>query len=41
MTEQFSAEERQCFEDAMRPVIESPVAVTTSRIVYLSATKPA
>jgi ubiquinone/menaquinone biosynthesis C-methylase UbiE len=41
MTEQFSAEESQFFENAMRPVIESPAAVTTSRIVYLSATKPA
>jgi arsenite methyltransferase len=40
MAEQFSEEERLFFENAMRPVVESPGAVTTSRIIYLSARKP-
>jgi ubiquinone/menaquinone biosynthesis C-methylase UbiE len=38
--EQFTPEERQVFERVMRPIIESPGATTTSRIVYLSAVKP-
>ena len=38
---QFSAEERQFFESVMRPIVESPDAITTTRIVYLDATKPA
>jgi arsenite methyltransferase len=40
MAEQFTADERQFFEHSMRPIIESPDAVTTTRIVYLNATKP-
>jgi arsenite methyltransferase len=40
LAEQFSAEERQYFEQIMRPIVESPDAVTTSRIVYLNATRP-
>lgn len=40
LAQQFNAEERQCFEQVMRPIVESPDTVTTTRIVYLSATKP-
>jgi arsenite methyltransferase len=40
MAEQFTAEERQLFERSMRPVIEDPKAVTTDRMLYLSAKKP-
>jgi ubiquinone/menaquinone biosynthesis C-methylase UbiE len=38
--EQFTAEERQLFERIMRPLIESPGATTTTRIVYVTAVKP-
>jgi arsenite methyltransferase len=40
MAEQFSAEERQLFERSMRPVVEDPKAVSTDRMVYLTARKP-
>jgi arsenite methyltransferase len=40
MAEQFSAEERQLFERSMRPVVEDPNAVTTDRMLYLTAKKP-
>ena len=40
MSEQFTAEERQLFERTMRPVIEDPKAVTTDRMLYLTARKP-
>ncbi len=40
MAEQFSAEERALFERCMRPVIEDPRAVSTDRMVYLTARKP-
>lgn len=39
MTEQFTAEEREYFERSMRPVIENPHAVSTDRMVYLTARK--
>ena len=40
MSEQFTAEERQLFERTMRPVVEDPKAVTTDRMLYLTAKKP-
>jgi hypothetical protein len=40
MSEHFTAEERQLFERTMRPVIEDPKAVTTDRMLYLTARKP-
>lgn len=40
MAEQFTAEERQLFERTLRPVIEDPKAVTTDRMLYLTAKKP-
>jgi arsenite methyltransferase len=40
MAEQFTAEERQLFEQTLRPVIEDPKAVTTDRMLYLTAKKP-
>lgn len=40
MAERFTAEERQLFERALRPVIEDPKAVTTDRMLYLTASKP-
>jgi ubiquinone/menaquinone biosynthesis C-methylase UbiE len=39
LDEQFTAEERRFFEQIMRPIVESPDAVTTTRVVYLSAAK--
>ncbi len=39
MSEQFTAAEREYFERSMRPVIESPSAVSTDRMVYLTARK--
>ena len=41
MAEQFSAEEREFFERSMRPVIEDPRAVSTERMLYLTARKSA
>jgi arsenite methyltransferase len=40
LEERFTPEERQFFEQIMRPIVESPDAVTTTRIVYLNAVKP-
>lgn len=40
MAEQFTAAERELFERYMRPVIEDPRAVSTDRMVYLTAMKP-
>lgn len=40
MSEQFTAEERRLFERVMRSVIEDPKAVTTDRMLYLTAKKP-
>lgn len=40
MSEQFTAEERQLFERTLRPTIEDPKAVTTDRMLYLTARKP-
>ena len=40
LAEQFTPQERQFFEQVMRPIVESPDAVTTSRIVYLNAKNP-
>jgi arsenite methyltransferase len=38
---QFTAEERLFFEQIMRPIVESGKNLTTDRIVYLNARKPA
>jgi arsenite methyltransferase len=40
LAEKFTAEDRARFETLMRPIVESPGAVTITRIVYLNATKP-
>lgn len=40
LANEFTEAERSLFEDAMRPVIESPSAVMTTRVLYLSACKP-
>ena len=40
MAGQFTAEERQLFERSMRPVVEDEKAVTTDRMLYLTAKKP-
>jgi arsenite methyltransferase len=40
MAEQFTAEERQLFERAMRPVVEDPTTVAPDRMAYLTARKP-
>lgn len=40
LKEQFAPEERQFFEQIMRPMVESRQAVSISRIVYLHARKP-
>ena len=40
MAEQFTVPERQLFERSMRPIVEDPKAVTTDRMLYLTATKP-
>jgi len=39
LTQQFDARERQIFEAAFRPLVESGRATTLGRIAYLSATK--
>jgi arsenite methyltransferase len=41
MAEQFSPEERALFEQSMRPVLEDPSSVSTDRMAYLTARKPA
>lgn len=40
LDEQFTPEERQLFEQIMRPIVESPDATTTTRIAYLNAVRP-
>lgn len=40
LAEQFSAEERQYFEQVLRPQIEDPKSVSVDRMVYLTATRP-
>lgn len=40
MAEQFTLEERELFERSMRPVVEDPTAVSTDRMLYLTARKP-
>jgi arsenite methyltransferase len=40
LAEQFAPEERLIFEQVMRPIVESPDTVTTTRMVYLTATRP-
>ena len=40
MAEQFTAEEREFFERSMRPVVEDPKAVSTDRMLYMTARKP-
>lgn len=40
MAEQFTAEERLLFERSVRPMIEDPNALTTDRMLYLTARKP-
>jgi hypothetical protein len=40
LAEQFAPEERAYFDNIMRPIVESPDTVTTTRIVYLVATRP-
>lgn len=40
MSEQFTAAEQELFERTMRPVVEDPKAVTTDRMLYLTAKKP-
>jgi ubiquinone/menaquinone biosynthesis C-methylase UbiE len=40
LAEQFSAEERLYFEKVMRPIVESPATMTTTRMAYLHASKP-
>jgi arsenite methyltransferase len=37
----FTPEERQTFEKTMRPLVESGLALTTSRTAYFNAVKPA
>jgi arsenite methyltransferase len=37
---QFTPEERQLFEQIMRPIVESPDAMTVTRIAYLNAVRP-
>lgn len=41
LAEQFTPEERQFFEQMLRPSIEDPEAVSVERIAYLTAMKPA
>jgi arsenite methyltransferase len=40
LAEQFTAEERQFFEQVMRPIVESGKNLSTDRMVYLNAMKP-
>ena len=40
LDEQFTAEERQILEQALRQVIAAPNSVAIERIAYLTATKP-
>jgi hypothetical protein len=40
LAEQFTADERQFFEQVVRPTVEAGKNLTTERIVYLNAMKP-
>lgn len=40
MAEQFSAAERDCFEQVMRPAVEAGETGSVERVLYLSARKP-
>lgn len=40
LADQFTSEERQFFEQVVRPTVELGHALTTERVVYLHATKP-
>ena len=40
LSEQFTLEERQYFEQILRPTVESGLFITIDRIVYLNAKKP-
>ena len=40
LANQFSPEERQLFEQILRPLVEARQVTTTDRIAYLTATKP-
>lgn len=40
MAEQFTPEERELFERSLRPVVEDPQAVSTDRMLYLTARRP-
>jgi hypothetical protein len=40
LTASFSADERRCFEDALRPIVEAGSPAEVDRIVYLHADKP-
>jgi arsenite methyltransferase len=41
LAERFTPEERQFFEQIMRPIVESGKNLTTDRLVYLNAMRPA
>jgi arsenite methyltransferase len=41
LAEQFTADERQFFEQIVRPTVESGTNFTAERIVYLNATRHA
>ena len=40
LEQQFTAEERQLFEQVLRPSVESPESTVTERVVYITASKP-
>jgi ubiquinone/menaquinone biosynthesis C-methylase UbiE len=40
LAQQFTPQERQTFEDTLRPLVESGAAPTVTRTAYLSAVKP-
>ncbi len=40
LEERFTAEERQFFEQVLRPIVESSQSVSMERIAYLTASKP-
>ena len=41
LAEQFTAEERQYFESILRPIVEAGRSISTDRVAYLQAKKPA
>jgi arsenite methyltransferase len=40
LAERFNAQERLCFEQTLRPALEAGQLSTTSRMAYMTATKP-